>query len=225
MSNPRRDFLGWIGATALVGAAPTMLTAQPATRSISNTTERHSADWDMSWVDRVKGQHKAVFDAPEISEGLPLARASLWSKQYTEVYGTKPTDMSAVLVLRHNGIALAMDDDFWSRFKVAESAGMKRADGTFHMVNPSRKAWPEVPLPWRNFNMEQFQSDGGIALGCNLAFMLAVVPKYQEALKVSAEEAQRVAKSHLLPGVTLMPSGFFAVSRAQEAGCQFIPAS
>ena len=55
--------------------------------------------------------------------------------------------------------------------------------------------------------------------------MLDVVPRYQSAMNVSADEARKVAMTHLLPGVVLMPSGFFAVSRAQEAGCQFIPAS
>jgi intracellular sulfur oxidation DsrE/DsrF family protein len=34
-----------------------------------------------------------------------------------------------------------------------------------------------------------------------------------------------MALKHLLPGVTLQPSGVFAVLRAQEAGCQYLLAS
>ena len=178
----------------------------------------------MTWVDRIKGKHRAVFDAPEISEGLPLARASLWGKQYAEVYGTKPAELSAVLVLRHNGIAMAMGDDYWSRFAIGKEAGIKGPSGEFVTVNPDRKAWPEVPEPWRHFNLEQFRADGGIVLACNLAFLLNAVPRYQKA-GATPEEALAQAKKDLLPGVMLMPSGFFAVSCAQEAGCQFIPAS
>lgn len=222
MITPRRDFLGWVGAAAVLGTTPSLLSAQPATDA--PLTPR-SLDWDLSWVDRLTGKHRAVFDAPEISQGLPIVRASLWGKQYAEVYGTKPADTNAVLVLRHNGIAMAMDDDYWSRFAIAKAADMKTPSGGYVMVNPVRKAWQETPEPWRNFNLEQFRADGGIVLGCNLAFTLEVVPKYQEAMKLSADEATKLAKTHLLPGVTLQPSGFFAVSRAQEAGCQFIPAS
>lgn len=226
MTTPRRDFLGWVGASALLGAAPSVLSAQPAAASTApGSPPSRSADWDMSWVDKLKGRHRGVFDAPEASEGLPLVRANLWGKQYAEVYGTRPGDTNAVLVLRHNGFAFAMDDEYWSRYEIGRQLGMKGPSGAFVTVNPVRKAWPEVPEPWRNFNLEQFQADGGIVLGCNLAFSLEVVPKYQETLKSSPEEARRVALTHILPGVTLMPSGFFALSRAQEAGCQFIPAS
>ena len=179
----------------------------------------------MSWVDRLKGAHRAVFDAPEVSEGLPVVRACIWGKQYAEVYNTKPTDTNAVLVLRHNGIGLAMDDSYWADYGIGKQAAMKGPNGEFVTVNPMRKAWATTPEPWRSFNLEQFRADGGTILACNLAFTLEVVPKYQESMKVSKEEATKAAASHLLPGVVLMPSGFFAVSRAQEAGCQFIAAS
>ena len=67
--------------------------------------------------------------------------------------------------------------------------------------------------------------DGGIVLGCNLAFSFEVVPRFQKAGNLTPEAARAEALSHLLPGVILQPSGFFAVTRAQEAGCQFVPAS
>ena len=162
MTTPRRDFLGWVGASAMLTAAPSALLAESPTDASPRAL---TADWDMTWVDRIKGRHRAVFDAPEISEGLPLARASLWSKQYAEVYGTKPADTNAVLVLRHNGIAMAMDDDFWQRFDIGKEAGIKDSSGAFVKVNPVRKAWPDRPEPWRNFNVEQFRADGGTVLG------------------------------------------------------------
>jgi hypothetical protein len=61
-------------------------------------------------------------------------------------------------------------------------------------------------------------------LGCNLAFSFEMVPKFKQA-GMTDEAARAEALTHLLPGVTLMPSGFFAISRAQEAGCQYVPAS
>ena len=40
-----------------------------------------------------------------------------------------------------------------------------------------------------------------------------------------AEEARKTVLANLVPGVIVMPSGIFAVTRAQEAGCQYIRAS
>ena len=72
--------------------------------------------------------------------------------------------------------------------------------------------------------MEAFRDSGGIILGCNLAFgqMVGIVAK---AEKLKQAEAREQALQHLMPGVTLMPSGIFAVARAQAAGCVFVAAA
>jgi hypothetical protein len=212
----RRSFLGILGAgAALPTIAPSLLRADRGPTPVS-------ADWDMSWVKKLTGSHRAVFDAPEISEGLPVVRACLWGKQYAEVYDTIPEDTNCVLVLRHHGISLAFDDSYWAKFpKVGQDAGL----GDAVTRNPVRTAYPDVPEPWRSLNLEAFRESGGIILACNLAFNLLAVPMYQEADGTSAEAATDEARKHLLPGVILMPSGFFSVSRSQEAGCQFVPAS
>jgi len=54
---------------------------------------------------------------------------------------------------------------------------------------------------------------------------LDVVPTVEKAERVSTEEATKIAKSHILPGVLLQPSGVFAATRAQEAGCTYLKAS
>lgn len=209
----RRSFLGILGAGAALPALdPSVLeAAQPSPTS---------ADWDMSWVEKLTGRHRAVLDAPEISNGLPVVRSCLWGMQYAEVYNTKPSDTNAVLVLRHNAIALAFDDSYWEKFPIGEESGMGEV-----RRNPVRKAWPDMDEPWRSLNLEAFVESGGIILACNLAFNLMAVSRYQAADGSSAEAADAAARQALLPSVTLMPSGFFSVSRAQEAGCQFIPAS
>lgn len=214
----RRNFLGALGAGAAVPMLHSSLAAADYPAPVS-------ADWDMSWVEKVNGRHRAVFDAPELSNGLPLLRATLWGKQYAEVYNAKPSDVSSVLVLRHTAFAFAMDDATWDRFDLAKSHNLSLFHGApVSPGNPMRTTRTDVPEPFRGMNVEQFQREGGIVLGCNLAFSFEIVPKFQQA-GVTAEAARAEALTHLLPGVTLMPSGFFAISRAQEAGCQFVPAS
>src|SRR5882724_13027262 len=104
----RRDFLGSLG-TASVAAVLPLSSAAAARPSPAPATET----WDMAWVDRLKGKYRAVFDSPGFSDGEGLFRAIFWTRDYKEVYGTDSKDMSAVLVVRHAGIWLAMNDEFW----------------------------------------------------------------------------------------------------------------
>ena len=48
-------------------------------------------------------------------------RATIWGKQYQEVLGVAPKDLSAVLVLRHNGITLAMQQAFWDKYGIGKA--------------------------------------------------------------------------------------------------------
>jgi len=227
MTTPRRDFLGLIGATALTGTlAPRALGASGAPPQPIPTwfpTPR-TTDWDMSWLKRLSGKYRAVFDAPEVSEGDPVLRAVVWGHQMTEIFSVKKSEMSRVLVLRHNGIELAMNDAYWARFDAAERHGFNDANGRPLRVNPMRTARKEVPEPFRHFTLEQFIADGGIIVSCDLALRHYVVPRYV-GLGMSEENAYTAAVREMIPGVIPQPSGIFAVSVAQDAGCRFVPAS
>ena len=60
-----------------------------------------------------------------------------------------------------------------------------------------------------------------VPLACGLAFG-GIVYQYKDKDKLSAEEAKQRAKEHLIPGVIIQPSGFFAVLKAQEEGCHYM---
>lgn len=224
MSTPRRDFLGWLGGSALFASAGVPLGAHsPAS---GGTLVPIALDFDMTWVERVQGSHRAVFDSPGISEGAALFRATIWKRQYKNVYGTDPADMTAVLVLRHEAIVLAMDDAFWAEFEIGKENKLKDADGKkWAKSNPILSVPADTPPQWADFTLAKFQQNGGIVLACNVAFG-DVVGRYKEKGKLSTnEEARKVALTHLAPGVILQPSGVFGALRAQEAGCHYIIAS
>src|SRR5919199_382269 len=79
MNTTRREFLDQlaVGAAAFgglplaLGAAAQSLDAEPA--------PRRAPDWDLSWVSRLAGKHKAVFDVPEVESGYGVWRASVWA--------------------------------------------------------------------------------------------------------------------------------------------------
>lgn len=215
MNTPRRDFLGWLGAGGVLAAGgnPRIAAALPVPVSDK---------WDVSWCDRVNGKVRAVFDSPGVAEGAALFRAQVWRDEHKEVYGTPIAESSAVIVFRHEGIPLVMNDAFWGRFKVGKELKLKD-DKTkkWTTVNPIASTPPGTPEKFANYNLPAFIASGGIVLACNFAFG-DMVQKFIEADKLSKEEARKRAIEHLIPGVILQPSGVFAALRAQQAGCNYL---
>lgn len=218
MNTPRRDFLGWLGAGGVLAAGgnPRIAAALPVPVSDK---------WDVSWCDRVNGKVRAVFDSPGVAEGAALFRAQVWRDEHKEVYGTPIAESSAVIVFRHEGIPLVMNDAYWERFEVGKELKIRDAKGKkWIKVNPVASPDPNAPPAYVNYNLRAFLDSGGIVLGCNLAFG-DMVATFRKADKLSREDARARALEHLIPGVILQPSGIFAVLRAQQGGCNFVQGS
>ncbi len=207
----RRNFLGILGASAAVPMLPPPFPTNDDLKPIS-------AEWDMSWVDRVAKPHKVVFDAPSVDDGGGVWRSVLLRDEYKEVYGTLPDQIASVLVIRHSAIGLVMDHAFWADGKAGEMTETKGRDGEWATRNPVGPPAEDARPGAVKYTLPGFIADGGIVLACGLAFNNMVVGAYRRE-GVSREEARAEALTHMLPGVIMQPSGFFAVVRAQQAGC------
>jgi hypothetical protein len=232
METSRREFLGRVAATtAMLGMLP--LTAEASGRSLDLLAvdplkaRPPGQDWDLSWVDRLTGKYRAVFDVPEIDSGYGVWRASIWVNQYADVLKVSPKELSPVLVLRHKGINLAMQQPYWDKYGVAKTLS------TLHPVtqqptdrNPAllSSARGELPAQLDAFALDKYIARGGIALACDLALQ-DVEETIRKKDNVSAEEARKRALAYMVPGVILQPSGVFAALRAQDAGCRYLRAS
>jgi hypothetical protein len=220
MTTPRRNFLTWLGASGAFAALPNVPISDHAApyRPVSDM-------WDMSWCDRITGKVRAVFDSPGASEGAAMFRAQLWREEHKQIYNTESSDTSAVIVFRHEGIPLVMNDAYWSRFEVGKELKIRDDKGKkWSKRNPIGSALPDTPPKQINYNLPAFIATGGIVLACNLAFG-GMVERFKEEDKLSDDDARKRALEHLIPGIILQPSGFFAVLRAQQAGCGFLLAS
>jgi len=225
MSIDRRDFVGRLAAGALLAGVPLPIDA--SVRALSETRPELAEEWDISWVNRITGKYRAIFDVPEIDSGYGVWRASIWARQYQEVLGAKPNELSAVVVLRHNGIQLAMQQAYWDKYaigkekKVSHPITQQGTDRNPVLLASSRG---EVPPMFDDAALDRFISRGGIALACNLALQ-DVIEAIQKKENVSAEEARKQAIAFMVPGVILQPSGVFAALHAQDAGCKYLRAS
>jgi len=225
MDATRRDFLGKV--TAGAAACSALPLAIALTACAAEGSSQAAGEFDLAWPGKLTGKHKAVFDMADIESGYGLWRGMAWAGQVQQYMNAAPTDVSLAIILRHNAISLAMDQAFWDKY------GVGKLKSVMHPMtqqptdkNPVLMGVAEgVPAPFDAAALPKQQEHGVVFLACDLAFNLDVVPIVAGADKVSEEEARKTALTHVLPGVLLQPSGVFAATLAQEAGCAYVKAS
>jgi intracellular sulfur oxidation DsrE/DsrF family protein len=232
--SPRRQFVGRVvGGAAALAAAPLLpLTDAAAAGQGSGGVTPSQSPWDMSWVDRIRGEHRMVFDSPDITDGLVLVQSRNWLAANAEVYGLRDDQMTAVLVIRHAGVPMVLNDAMWEKYNVAKAVA-DRAETTDLLKDPTTGE-PTRRNPFINLKPDDrhvlVYGDGGldrliargvVVLACNLALRNMSGSLARQASRPAADVFAEV-KANLLPGVTVMPNGIFAVGRAQGAGCGFI---
>ncbi len=216
----RRRFLGTIAAgAAAVGlsglATPFRSAASPAmTFSPPPGTEDASFE---AWVNQIKGKHKQVFDAPGVNSAMPLAWTRVFLMSHEET-GTPESDVSAVLILRHSGIPIAMEDRLWQKYNF----------GKVFQVNDSKTKEPatrnifhtEDAMPLPDMSVVGLQKHGALIGVCGMAIKVYSMNVAKE-MNMDPEEVRKDWLSGILKGIQVVPSGVYAVNRTQEKGCTY----
>ena len=213
-NTPRRGFLGTLAATAAAGLAsltPLRLEAAPRKSSVVGMDAAFE-----TWLNRITGKHKMLFDAPEVNGGMPVIWPRIWLNGNNENYGTKDADNSAVIVLRHSAIPIAMKDELWVKYKLGEVFSIKDGDA------PATKNIfaKQMPLPLPGTGLEALLASGAQVGCCNVALTVySGMVAQKMSMDAAAVKAEWVAG--LVPGVQVVPSGVLAVARSQEKGCVY----
>jgi hypothetical protein len=216
----RRKFLG--AAAAMAVLPKTTFAALPSDLA----TDVANEEWNVSWVNRLKGKYRAVFDNTEPESGYGVWRAAAWARQYMDVLNAAPADVSPAIVLRHNAIVLAMQQSFWDKYGIGASKKVTHPL-TMEITSKNPALLDEkdgIPEPFNQAALMKQLSRGVTVLACNLALQ-DCADLIAKTDKISDEEAHKRAVAYLVPGVILQPSGVFAVTRAQEAGASYVKAS
>ena len=66
MRQNRREFLERVTTGAMLAAVPFSPDVLGELGALSSPRGRSAEEFDLTWVDRVKGKYRAVFDVPEI---------------------------------------------------------------------------------------------------------------------------------------------------------------
>lgn len=219
MESGRRDFLETLALGTLAASAGSLF--QPGDAVAQGPAGSH---WDLSWTNRLKGKRRGIFDVTEIEDGYGVWRAIIWRKQYAQVFGIAEANLSTVVNIRHNGIALALAQEYWDRYNIAAEWKVKDpATRQPTRKNPicARTGDDALPAQFADFTIENLMETGGIVLACALAFR-DCVDRVAKADGISMEEADKKTRAMLIPGVILQPSGIFSAVLAQENGCRYV---
>lgn len=229
MSTDRRSFLERLTLGSIgIGALDSFDPLRPASTVFDLLRPGpDQASWDITWTSRITGQRRAIYDVPEIEDGFGFWRAVLARQQYVDVLRIPQSDISMVVVLRHNAVSLAMNQAFWEKYNVGPDKKVKdpmTQQETRRNPIAERTGQYALPPQYAAMALEPFMASGGIVLGCALAFQ-ECIGRVASGDKVDNVEAERRAKAMLVPGVILQPSGVFAAQLAQDSGCRYVRAS
>jgi intracellular sulfur oxidation DsrE/DsrF family protein len=193
-----------VGLTVL---APSGLVAESAPRDSSPDPALDA------WFGRIKGKHRVVFDAPGANNGTP----AVWPRVYlNSMSATYPGETTAVLILRHEGLPLALGDAVWSKYKLGEMFNIK--DG---MAPATRNPYATITgLPIPGLGIAELLKSGVLVGACDVALTVYSMGAAQKMnMNPAAVKAEWIAG--LLPGVQVVPSGVLGVAHSQELGCAY----
>jgi hypothetical protein len=211
---PRREFLGQLGVIALAATLPASAAGAEPRGATPN------ASWDMSWVDRVgAAPYRAVIDATKL-ENDPFYTAMDILDRFHEVYDTPDSQTQVVVVARHFGAAMGLQDAMWDRYAIGEERNVTDPSTKAPARrNPFLRAAPTMTESWEvGGKIEPLVARGMTLLLCNRA-MMGLASSLAKKAKKPVEEVQADLRGGLVPGALLMPNGIFALIRAQNAGC------
>ena len=220
--NPRRQFIGSLAGAATVGIAA--LTSPFVSQA--NVDDPVIEGDPEAFFNKITGKRKVVFDATRPHEVMPFAWPLVFLMT-NEATGSPNSDCSVVVVLRHDAIPYAMKDELWAKYKFGEVfkagdpvAGTEAAArNPFLNVKPGDYKIPgfgEVPI-----GINQLMEKGVMFCVCNAA-MTVYSAVIAEQAKLDAATVKKEWEAGVIPGVQIVPSGVWALGRAQEKGCAYI---
>lgn len=176
------------------------------------------------WFKQINGKHRMVFDATQPHDIFPFA----WPKVFlmtNAATGTPEKENSAVVVLRHDAIPYAMESRLWEKYHFGE---------VFKAPDP-RTGKPATRNPFWEPGPNDFQVPGigKVAIGINelqesgVLFCVcdAALTVYSAAVagekKLDAAAVKEEWVAGLLPDIQVVPSGVWAIGRAQEHDCAY----
>lgn len=220
----RRNFIGTVAANAALLGMASLLTPLKNAAEPFSPPGNDIKDAD-AWFNKLKGKHRAVFDATRPHEVMPFAwpRVFLLTNAAT---GSPEADCGVVVVLRHDAIPYAMDHSLWAKYNFgelfkADDPKTKKASVRNPFQNPAEDDFKIPGFGVVHIGINELQASGVMFCVCDAA-MTVYSAAVAEQMKMDAKTVKQEWVNGILPGIQPVPSGVWAVGRAQEHGCAYI---
>jgi intracellular sulfur oxidation DsrE/DsrF family protein len=222
-STPRRGFLGRMAAAAaafgLGQLVPSRVAGQEYLSPASGGTGGNQDPALTLWLNRIKGKYRQVYDMPEPNHGFAFAWSRVFYLSNAET-GATDADTTVMIVLRHAAIPFAMTDDAWSKYKFGEMFGITDPETKAPAVRNFLYKVPPEKLPLPGMGIDQLLAAGTLMGVCNMAIKF-YSGQAAATMNMTAEQIQHEWRAALIPTIQVVPSGVWAVNRAQQAGCTY----
>ncbi|MBL0233738.1 MAG: twin-arginine translocation signal domain-containing protein [Chitinophagaceae bacterium] len=219
----RRQFLTRLAT----GAAAAGLAAIPTLdlKAENEIKDSFTATGDPdAWFNQVKGKHRIVYDTTGPHEIFPFAWARVFLAT-NEATGTPASDCGVVVILRHLAICFALDHSIWEKYNLGTV--FKVDDAKTNAASKRNPFWKPAAGDYKlpgigevKIGINELQADGVMFCVCGAA-MSVFSAKLASQMNMKADDVLNEWKAALLPGIQVVPSGVWAVGRAQEHDCKY----
>ncbi|WP_274476263.1 twin-arginine translocation signal domain-containing protein [Mangrovimonas aestuarii] len=214
----RRSFLEALALGAAAGGLATLTTNLQAATTFNNQKPIQDSD---EWFKKIKGTHRVVYDGSTPHDGFPI----IWTWAFyltNNQTGAPDDDITGVCVLRHSAIPYAFNSALWEKYKFGEVFGIKDnyTDAPSlrnTLYEPKEK---DFPLPGID-GIKRLQERGAMFCVCDLAMKVYSGMIAQKG-GLDATTVYNDFSAAVLPDIEKVPSGVWALERAQKHGCAYI---
>ena len=207
----RRSFISAVVSLAGVAAA------QPSAAQGVSQTPKLQGNWDLSWLDQLKGAHKQLYDLGShdlASDPRPLRFARNFLDTFRDVYRLEFPDINTAIGISGPAFPMNASDRLWAKYRLGERS---------KIVDPATKqpAVRNIFLDGPDISIKAMQARGTVFWQCNVALGV-VAQQIATAMQMPVEEVRADLTAGLNPGVRLMPSHVMALALAQEHGFTYM---
>ena len=207
----RRSFISAVVSLAGVAAA------QPSAAQGVSQTPKLQGNWDLSWLDQLKGAHKQLYDLGShdlASDPRPLRFARNFLDTFRDVYRLEFPDINTAIGISGPAFPMNASDRLWAKYQLGERS---------KIVDPTTKqpAGRNIFLDGPDISIKAMQARGVVFWQCNVALGV-VAQQLAAATQMPVEEVRADLTAGLNPGVRLMPSHVMALALAQEHGFTYM---
>jgi hypothetical protein len=208
----RRSFVATLASLAgfaLTGSS----TGEAAVQAPANP----AGQWDMTWLDQLKGQHKQVYDfgsADLAADPRALRFARNFVDTFRDVYKLEFPDINTAVGISAPAFPMNASDRLWEKYQLGERS---------KIIDPVTKkpAVRNIFLDDGNQSVKAMQARGTLFWQCSVA-LGGVAQQLADARQLQVADVRADLIAGLNPGVRLVPSHVMALALVQERGFSYM---